>query len=394
MFLVLNKKTVNFNKEIVIWHITKKLLFMQKHRLLNNGNYLWKSIVVSIVIAAAFSFLPGCKKTEQTATFIRPVRVDTVKLDNKIINNYSGIVDAAKYANLAFRVSSQIIELNVVEGQKVKKGEVLAVVDPREILLSLNAAKANYETNLSKLQRTKALLDKNAVSVQEVEVAQASFEQSKSIYAAQQNNYADTYMRAPFSGSIAKLKVENYQRVQAGEIIGQLIDSRDLQVNFTLPDLSLSLIEGGNKSFTVEFEVYRGIHFKADLKGYVEASPDGSGIPVFLNITDPRFSTDNYDIKPGFSCTVTMTVKIQNQNSEFPVIPITALFASNEANQTYVWVYNPQTGTVSQRQVITGGLVGAGNVLIKSGLAEDDIIVTAGVTQIIDGEQVKILQGP
>ena len=257
MFLVLNKKTVNFNKEIVIWHITKKLLFMQKHRLLNNGNYLWKSIVVSIVIAAAFSFLPGCKKTEQTATFIRPVRVDTVKLDNKIINNYSGIVDAAKYANLAFRVSSQIIELNVVEGQKVKKGEVLAVVDPREILLSLNAAKANYETNLSKLQRTKALLDKNAVSVQEVEVAQASFEQSKSIYAAQQNNYADTYMRAPFSGSIAKLKVENYQRVQAGEIIGQLIDSRDLQVNFTLPDLSLSLIEGGNKSFTVEFEVYR-----------------------------------------------------------------------------------------------------------------------------------------
>ena len=367
---------------------------MTIHSLSKKRICLQKGIMLFIVAFCLISLFTGCKKSEGSSNFVRPVKVDTVTLNNEIINDYSGIVDAAKYVNLAFRVSSQIIQLNVVEGQKVKKGEVLAVVDPREILLSLDAAKANYETSLSKLNRTKALLTKNAVSVQEVEVAQANFEQSKSIYSAQQNNYADTYLRAPFDGSIAKLKVENYQRINSGEIIGQLIDSRDLQVNFTLPDLSLSLIEGNNKSFVVEFEVYRGIKFKADLKGYVEASPDGSGIPVFLKITDPRFSTDNYDIKPGFSCTVTMSVKLDTKDSEYPIIPITALNASNETNQMYVWIYNPSTSTVSRRDVTTGALMGLGNVLIKQGLSKGDIIVTAGVTQITEGEKVKILQGP
>lgn len=359
---------------------------------IDNSRRIKKSVFIIFIIT--FSFFASCKKTEVTNDFIRPVKVDTVSLNNEIVNTYSGIVDAAKFANLAFRVSGQIIQLDVVEGQVVKKDEVIAVVDPREILLRLDAAKANYETSLAKLQRSKILLTKNAVSVQEVEVAQANFEQARSNYEAQKNNYNYTFLKAPFAGSIAKLKVENFQNINSGEIIGQLIDSRDIKIYFTLPDMSLSLIQDKNKSFTVEFEVFRGIQFKAELKGYVEASPGGSGIPVFLTITDPRFNVDKYEIKPGFACNVTMTVKLENKGAEYPVVPLTAILGSDDDNVKYVWIYNPQTSTVKKQAVTTGSLIGLGDILVTSGLEKGNIVVTAGVTQIIDGEKVKILQGP
>lgn len=344
----------------------------------------------AVVLLALCCF--SCGKKESAQNRIRPVKVTTVVSRNEIRKDYSGIVDAVKFVNLAFRVPGQIINLPVVEGQKVKKGDLIAQLDPREINLQYEAAKAAYETSKAQLERNQRLIQRQAISQQEMEIAKSNFEQSKSNYEAQQNNLADTYLRAPFSGSIAKRSVENYQRVNAGQTIGQLIDSKDLQIYFTIPDNSLPLVQGNNKSFTVEFEMYKGVHFEAQLKEYVEASPEGAGIPVFLTITDPRFTKDKYDIKPGFSCNVSMTVNLGNKELESPYVPLTAVFASPESTQEYVWVLNTQTSTVSRRAIKTGSLIDASNILVTDGLKTGELVVTAGVTQIIEGEKVKILK--
>ena len=354
-----------------------------------------KKVQFSIIILSLSAFtliFSGCSKTQSTENIVRPVKVDTVYIRNEITRDYSGVVNAVNYVKMTFRVSGQIIKLNVVEGQKVKKGEVIAQIDPREINLQLEAAKADYETSKAQLERNQRLLQHQAVSKQEYEIAQSQYQQSKSNYEAQQNNIYDTYLRAPFDGSIVKLDVENYQRVMAGVTIGTLVNSHNLEVYFTVPDNTLSLIEKGHNKFTVEFEVYKGIKFDAVLKEYVEMSPDGSGIPVFLTITDPRFKIDEYDIKPGFSCNVTMKVQIDNKDSEFPYVPLTAILGSPDTNSKNVWVYNPSTSTVNLTPVTTGSLLDENNILITNGLKKGDIVVTAGVTQITNGEKVKVLQ--
>lgn len=352
------------------------------------------SMKMKSLCVALFSTLClfSCGKKEEAASPIRPVKVTTVTSRNEIRKDYSGVVDVVKFVNLAFRVPGQIIQLPIVEGQKVKQGDLIAQVDPREINLQYEAAKAAYETAKAQLERNTRLLERQAVSQQEMEMARSNYEQARSNYAAQQNNLADTYLRAPFSGSITKRPVENYQRVNAGETIAQLIDSKDLQIYFTLPDNSLSLIQGNNKSFTVEFEIYKGIRFSAALKEYVEASPDGTGIPVFLTINDPRFNKDDYDIKSGFSCNVTMVVTLDNKNLEYPYVPLTAVFGSPESKQQNVWIYNPTTGIVNKRAIQTGVLVDENNILVTNGLKNGEIVVTAGVTQITDGEKVKVLK--
>lgn len=74
------------------------------------------------------------------------------------------MVEAVEYVKLAFRVSGQIINLPVVEGQRVKKGQLIAAIDPRDISLQYAADKAAYETAVAQVERNKRLLGRQAIS--------------------------------------------------------------------------------------------------------------------------------------------------------------------------------------------------------------------------------------
>ena len=86
------------------------------------------------VIALAAILLQGCgQKKETTAPATRPVKTTIVESRSVIRKDFSGIVEAVEYVKLAFRVSGQIINLPVIEGEKVKKGQLIAAsTNPRE----------------------------------------------------------------------------------------------------------------------------------------------------------------------------------------------------------------------------------------------------------------------
>ena len=157
------------------------------------------------------------QKQKGSNTLIRPVKTAQVISQSVISKDYSGIVDAVEYLRLAFRVSGQIISLPVVEGQRVKKGQLIAAIDPRDISLQYADDKAAYETAAAQVERNKRLLGRQAISVQEYEISVANYQKAKSTYELSGNNMRDTRLTAPFEGSIEKRLVENYQRVNAGE---------------------------------------------------------------------------------------------------------------------------------------------------------------------------------
>ena len=91
-------------------------------------------------------FITSCgQKQKGSNTLIRPVKTAQVSSQSVIRKDFSGIVEAVEYVRLAFRVSGQIISLPVVEGQRVKKGQLIAAIDPRDISLQYAADKAAYE---------------------------------------------------------------------------------------------------------------------------------------------------------------------------------------------------------------------------------------------------------
>lgn len=332
----------------------------------------------------------GCKgKKETYQDTVRPVRVVNVESLGAINKVYTGIVEAEEYSNLAFKLSGPLVAMNVDEGQKVKKGQVIAAVDPLEYKLQYEANKAAYLTAKSQLERNKRLLSMQAISKQEYEIAEANYIKGKSAYETSANTLEDTKLKAPFDGFVEKKFVENYQKVMPGESIIKLVNPDKLAVGFTLPETSVDLTRTP-MTVTVEFDTYKGIWFKARVKEFIDASPDGTGIPVKLVIDDSRFSRDIHNIYPGFSCKVNLKIETTEENSY--IVPMSALFKNPTTNETSVWVYNPKTETVHGKTVVIGQLFGSDKIMVQKGLSNDDIIVVAGVNYITEGQKVKLLK--
>ena len=99
--------------------------------------------------------LAGCGQKKETSVITaRPVKTTIVESRSIIRKDFSGIVEAVEYVKLAFQVSGQIINLPVIEGEKVKKGQLIAAIDPRDIALQYAATKSAYETAAAQVERS------------------------------------------------------------------------------------------------------------------------------------------------------------------------------------------------------------------------------------------------
>ena len=342
------------------------------------------------VLAAAI-LLAGCgQKKETTTTTARPVKTTIVESRSIIRKDFSGIVEAVEYVKLAFRVNGQIIQLPVIEGQKVKKGQLIAAIDPRDIALQYAATKSAYETASAQVERNKRLLSRQAISVQEYEISLANFQKAKSEYELSANNMRDTKLTAPFDGSIEKRLVENYQRVNSGEGIVQLVNTQKLRIKFTVPDDYLYLLRAKDVTFKVVFDTYPDMVFNAQLEEYLDISTAGTGIPVTITIEDPAFNRSLYDVKPGFTCKIKLASDVAPFLEEKLVnIPLSAIFGESENQKTYVWVV--KDNKVSKREVTVYSPTGEANALISAGIQPGETIVIAGVHQLVDGQTVKVI---
>lgn len=272
-----------------------------------------------------------------------------------------------------------------------QKGQLIAAIDPRDLALQYAADKSAYETAAAQVERNKRLLARQAISVQEYEISVSTFQQKKSAYELSSNNMRDTKLTAPFDGSIEKRLVENYQRVNSGEGIVQLVNTKKLRIKFTIPDAYLYLLRSKDQHFRVEFDTYRGHIFNAKLEEYLDISTDGTGIPVTITIDDPAFDHALYEVKPGFTCSIRFSADVGPFLEEtMTVVPLSAIFGESEGNKTYVWVLNGNQ--VNRREVTVYSPTGDAQAFISKGLKAGETVIIAGVTQLVEGETVKELK--
>lgn len=328
------------------------------------------------------TFLSSCHQTEKgrQEVLTRPVRVVQIEALGTIDKSYTGIVEAEEFSILAFKVAGPLIALNVQQGQKIRKGFVIARIDPLDYQLKYNAADAYYQTAKSIYERNERLLAQNATAVQNVEIARADYIQAGSAVNIAESTLGYTHLTAPFDGLAEEKYVENFQKVLVGEPIVKLVNPNSINIRFVLPETSIGLM-ATPKTIYVEFDTYRNKKFRAEIKEYIYSS-DGLGIPVTLRITDPDFEPFRREVYPGFSCKVFF--KIENTVADKFIIPASALF--KEGEQEEVWVVNPQTLTIYRQQVKT--IRFDNQALVKEGLDSEDIIVTAGVNGLREGQKV------
>lgn len=342
-------------------------------------------MVRPLLISFILCSLCGCSRKRPAPEPVRPVKVTTATDAAWVDKDFAGMATPDDVVNLAFKLSGQVLDVPVAQGESVKKGQLLAELDPRDMELQVSANRSAFEQASSHLARIRRLLEHEAVSKQEYEAARTQYAQAKSVYENSMDLLKDTKLRAPFASVVEEKFVDNYERVQAGQAVIRVVNPVTTTVKFTLPESSLALLSKPSTRFTVEFDNYRNATFDARLKEYAKTSSNASGFPVSLTLEG--VDTARYKISPGMSCIITMQTSDTVPGAVS--LPLTAIYAPAEGGD-YVWIVDSDD-RVRRQAVTLGEPFGRDRVLIDSGVRPGDRVVIAGVYRLQQDERVKIL---
>ncbi|ASZ49760.1 multidrug efflux RND transporter periplasmic adaptor subunit VmeT [Vibrio parahaemolyticus] len=341
------------------------------------------TLIGAVVTLSLSTLLTGCNKaiSEPAEPLIKPVKLLAVKdLTVDDSDAFLARIDATYRAQLSFQVSGEVEELLVRMGQGVEKGEVLAILDPKDLQLALDAAQAQYALAKTQWERAKSLYSKKLISTDsydqketQYKAALASFEQAKT-------DLSYTKIQAPFDGVVSYTYVKPYQVVGEKQEILNLIDNTTLDVSFTLPvsyaeSVSLSALKNAEMWVTMDSEPSKRIPGKFK-EISTQPNIDTNSYEAIVTITRP---TDR-NLLTG----MTGQVHIAKQNKSNAMTLPTSAWVNKQESQGEVWVMDSSTQQVNK---VTLSLNESG--AIESGLDNNDYVVIAGVERLVEGQVVK-----
>ena len=345
----------------------------------------------TLTLLAGLVALGGCsdKEVAEEPQVARPVKTVVVSGSDMAARQLPGMVQATNQVDLSFRVGGPLVALDAKEGQEVRKGAVLARIDPRDYQIRLNAAQAQLVKAEADFSRLSALYEKEAVSVAQLDQARAARDLAGSDVDKARADLADTDLRAPMNSTIGKTFVENFQVVRPSQAILSLVDLSGLKIVVDVPEIAIAQSSGGKKDIGklfARFDSAPGKEFPLTLlEVAAQADPATQTYAVTLAMAQPSGLT----VRPGMTATVINIPTATDDGGEV-VIPAIAVF-TDPAGTQMVWVVDPDTLTVSARQVTTGNLRGTDQIQIVSGLTAGDRIAVSAVTRLQEGTKISLM---
>lgn len=340
---------------------------------------------------------------------IRPIRAMQIAAAEPFGGRwYPGQATATQQANMSFRIKGTVYRIPVDVGDEVKRGALLARLDPKDYQVELDDAKAQQRKAISELElaeseyeRVARVFEKDpgAVSKSMVDTRRAQKESARahvgSARAAVEratDNMGYTYLKAPFDGVVVEKFVEQFEDVQAQQEVVRVLDNSRIEFTVQIPETLMEHIDiVKNLGAFVVFDTYPGVEVTAKVKEVgKEASKTTRTYPVTLIMAQP----DNFKILPGMAgkakadkeATAIIAGDVGMVGFE---IPISAVF-SDDAEKTFVWVVAQNSNQVNKREVNLINLTESGAMV--TGLKTGETIATAGANVLIEGQQVRILE--
>ena len=348
----------------------KKLFYLMKLRNL-----------ISVALIATIIILSGCSenKTQQDETiqYVKTEKVSPKTEAEKLV--FNGTIQEQSLTTLSFRVGGPIIKLNVKMGDYVKKGDVIASIDKRDYELQVKSTKAQYQQLEGEYKRYKELYEKNKIPANSYEKIESGYLMAKTGYDNAVNQLRDTDLKAPFSGYIHQKMVENFQTIGPGIPIVSMIDISKLEVVIAIPENLINKVKHSDENY-LSVKNANVTDLPIHLLNIDGKTGNDGMYKMKFNFTNEP----SYNIYPGMSAEVTMYCHNPNETMRIPATSII-----HENNKNFVWLYNINTQTVKKNPVKIIRIANNGYVEISSGLKYGDIIITAGVNYLFEGQKVE-----
>jgi RND family efflux transporter MFP subunit len=343
--------------------------------------------------------LTACKEKTEIVEVVRAIKTMTVseQAAEKVFK-FSGLVAAVDSSGLSFQVGGQVASVEVDIGDRVQKGQVLAVLDPEPYQLDVDAIKAelikandNVTKSKAEYERQKRIFEQGAGAERFVEVAEYQYKAARSAVNYQiarldqvKRNLRKTELLAPYNGTIAWRAVQPNEEVHVGQKILEINATGEMEVQLAVPETTIDLIHIDDPA-TITFPTLPGESTKGRISFIGSAAVKANAFPVKVLLIDL-----NEKVKPGMTAEANLTAKAENQKPGY-IVPLQALLPAPEANQGFAFVYDPQTSTVKRTAVRSRGTQHK-KAIVYEGLAVGDIIAVAGVSFLADGMKVKLMK--
>ncbi len=342
--------------------------------------------------------LSGCAQKEAPPAEVtaRPVKSMLVAAPAQGgVRNFPGRIDAEHKAELSFRVPGKVIKLEVTEGERVKKGQLLAKLDAKDYQVVVRDRQATYENSKKDFNRAKELVDKGHISRRDYDKLEASF---KSAAAALEKAHLDlryTQLKAPFDGSVARRYIQQFEEVQAKQTVFSLMDNTLLQVKFDVPEnLILRLTpaktdteKGGKVSVWATFDTVPDKRFDLVFK---EISTRADAKTKTFQVTYTMPAPDELVVLPGMTANVIADLSRAMEEKVVYFVPVNAVSANGKLDSR-VWVVDEASMTVTARKVSLGRMRGA-EIEVTDGVESGLRIVTAGSAYLAENMKVTLMK--
>lgn len=324
------------------------------------------------------SMLFSCK--HEVKKEVQPTRVETMTINSTAISSgmsYSGVIEESKGTMLSFKVPGTIMNLNVTEGQKVAKGQLIATLSDASLQSNLEIAKAALATTQDTYNRIKQLHDAKSITDMRWVEVENSLKAAQSSYDIARNALEDTKLYAPFSGIISQKFADAGSNTAPAMPVVKLVEISPVKA-------SISVAEGDIAKFTPGTKAQITIDAADALTIEGTMAERGVAADPLSRTYNVKFLADNSDARllPGMLCTVSVE---QPEPSQAVVIPVDAVLLDS-SNRSFVWL--AKDGKAVKR-IITLGAYTTGGVIARSGLAAGDSLIVGGQQKISEGMEVE-----
>lgn len=339
----------------------------------------------SHIIALTFVLMAsaGCNrcrnKSELTAHTVQVAQPASREMSYQ----FEAEVVATSTHDLSFASGGTIHQLAAKEGEMVELGAILATLESSQEKSRHDSLTKLYTAAQYKLRRHEKLLSINDITQKEYNKVQQEFTNIADQYREAGQKYAATQLVAPFSGQILKIHVQQGQTLLPGTPVLKLSDPSLLQVRFWALKEDVNPIRHSDSLIFIPHDDKR-INLTINATGVTPTQENQVCITASFNET--QYLVHQNQLKNGTSGRV---VDVGRGVQKQLLIPESALMVDPETRKTSVWVVNPQTKTISKRQVTTGIEYKDGQIIILKGLRLDETIVISKVEYLKEGQKVK-----
>jgi RND family efflux transporter MFP subunit len=332
----------------------------------------------------------------------KPIRaIKTIMVSEQAsgkIREFSGVVEAADSSRISFEVSGNVQEVRVDVGERIKRGQVLALLDPEpykltvaEITAELKKARDNVTKTRAEYERQKRIFEQGAGAERYVEVTEFNYLASKSavkFQIARLNNAKRdldrTVMRAPFDGAIANRYIDAFNEVARGQKCFDIFEFTGMEAAVSIPEDVIDEIQMGQPG-EIQFSVIADRKYRGRVTEISKVAGTANAFPIKLTIEDP-----DQRIRPGMTARVALMLSGDEEKTAY-LVPLSAIAQRGDTKKGFVFIYDTATSTVKKTRIEAGSVRG-NDVVIEGGVKDGDIVAVAGVSFLEDGQEVKLIE--